>query len=102
MTNLLFILLFLFGCSLKNNIEKEVIDLLQCKECEYSTPKQSNLKRHIQSKHPADVNLKLQKTNVAKTSSGGNYVNSKIEKDQNSKVESKAHYNNLKSNANFY
>ena len=36
-------------------IKKEVTDLLQCKECGYSTPKQANLKRHVESKHPVHV-----------------------------------------------
>ena len=35
--------------------QKEVADLLQCKECDYSTAKQYNLKRHIHSKHPVDA-----------------------------------------------
>lgn len=72
------------------NVKKEIRDILQCKECDYSTPKQSNLKCHINSKHPVDVDTKFQNPNISKNSCGSN--------DVNFKTESTEHYKDLKTN----
>ena len=57
--------------------QKEVADLLQCKECDYSTAKQYNLKRHIQSKHPVDADGSLEIGNTSKIPEGDNDTDSK-------------------------
>ena len=50
---------------------------MQCKECDYSTAKQYNLKRHIQSKHPVDADGSMEIGNTSKSTEGDNATDSK-------------------------
>lgn len=46
--------------------QKEFADLLQCKECDFSTAKQYHLRHPIQSKHPVDGDNCLEIGNTSK------------------------------------
>ena len=50
------------------NANKNVTRLLQCKDCEYPTSRQKNLKRHINLKHTLKLDLTLLNSNRNKKS----------------------------------
>ena len=52
---------------------------MHCKECDYSTAKQYNLKRHIQSKHPVDADGSLGIGSTSKLPEDDNVKDSKAE-----------------------